>query len=608
MGGYNKDFKNEAMSSKEVTKEKIHYIGDLRIIGKVTDINAKDNVIGYVVMVEKTQQFKMYTVGQTMILLNKFKFVNAKISNGKIVNTECSMDRLPKFNTNMQVIDNHGITILGEITEGDSKVGYRAMDTNARVVDLSEDELIMLGLPLINGKIVKGVAGKKTHISGIKQEFTKIEKSKLPEIEVKKPNKWVREMHAKKLFDVLLPSCIKWGVTGKNNINDNWYYRTLNKDGYRYIDLDREAKIIVSEVLTEKNGITISDSDKDMIKRIIKELPHKHELVIRYDPDKKYKPDENDKLFLFALAQFILYNKQKCADVIKMIQKRNVFNFTMAEKLADKGLATDILKKLVVKCLSYSSESRYKREPEVTEAIRKKMFNTRTFTTGEEAAQLGFALSESNKDIQYETKYGFHKTLKYIGDYFEESLIPCDYNEYKKESRCLGDILAIANILKLINKILSPTSVPAWNKEASKESARYRASIEMIIAIAYMYESKAMKKFVDNYKDDLDKIDVSVPNYDEVSSTDYKLSPVIKMYYASGFNVFLNDNNYRDKSYTKLYLQKAELINYRQYGNMYNIQHPMLKEELASIVTMVTNSKYCDAESVEDYIGRIRFL
>lgn len=608
MSGYNKDFKNEAMSSKEVTKEKIHYIGDLRIIGQVIDTNAKDNVIGYVVMVEKTQQFKMYTVGQTMILLNKFKFVNAKISNGKIVNTECSMDRLLKFNTNMQVIDNHGITILGEITDGDSKVGYRAMDTNARIIDLSEDELIRSGLPLINGKIVKGVAGKKTHISGIKQEFTKIEKSKLQEIVVKRPSKWVRDRHAKKLLDELLPSCFKWEFTGKTNINYHWYAKTLNKDGYRYLDLDREARIIVSEILTEKNGITLSDSDKDMIKRIIKELPHKHEVVDRYDPEKKYNPDENDRLFLFALAQFILYNKQKCDDVLKIIPKRDGLNFTMAEKLADKGLATDILKKLVVKCLSYSSESKYKRESEITEEVKKKMFNTRTFNTGEEAAQLGFALSENNKDIKYETKCGFHKTLRYIGDYFEASFIHCDYNEYKKESRCLGDILAIANILKLINKILSPTPIPAWDKIAKRETERYKASIEMIIAIAYLYESKAMKKFVDNYKDELDRIDVSVPDYDEVSSTDYKLSPAIKIYYASGFNVFLNDNNYRYKEYTKLYLKKAVLINYRQYGNRYNIQHWMLKEELASIVTMVTNSKYCDAESVEDYIGRLRFL
>ena len=34
----------------------------------------------------------------------------------------------------------------------------------------------------------------------------------------------------------------------------------------------------------------------------------------------------------------------------------------------------------------------------------------------------------------------------------------------------------------------------------------------------------------------------------------------------------------------------------------------MLQDELASIVTMVTSNEYCDAESVAEYIGNIRFL
>lgn len=137
MGSVNSKFKNETLGNNSNTREKIHYLGDLRIVGQVVENLSDKEPIGYVVMTEKTQQFKMYTVGQTMVLLQKFKFVNADIQNGKIVNTECSMERMPKFNTNMQVVGNHGIIILGEIVDGTSKIGYRAMDTNARVVDLS---------------------------------------------------------------------------------------------------------------------------------------------------------------------------------------------------------------------------------------------------------------------------------------------------------------------------------------------------------------------------------------------------------------------------------------------------------------------------------------
>lgn len=201
-------------------------------------------------------------------------------------------------------------------------------------------------MPIINAKIVSGTAGKKPHISGIKQEFTKIEKSKLKDmISAKKINPWVKEKHMEKLRDFLLPSSIKWGFTGIGKINDNWYYRTNNSDGYRYIDLDKEAKIIVSEVFTESNGIVLSDSDKELIKRIIKEMPHKHELVSRWDPEHKYTADENDKLFIFALAQFVLSNKQICNEVLNRRIKSKDVKLDTFKKLLDMGYATPTLKK-----------------------------------------------------------------------------------------------------------------------------------------------------------------------------------------------------------------------------------------------------------------------
>lgn len=606
MSGINSKFKNETLGNNSNMREKIHYLGDLRIVGQVVEKLSDKEPIGYVVMTEKTQQFKMYTVGQTMVLLQKFKFVNADIQNGKIVNTECSMERMPKFNTSMQVVGNHGIIILGEIVDGTSKIGYRAMDTNAMVVDLSEDDLLKCSMPIINAKIVSGTAGKKPHISGIKQEFTKIEKSKLKDmVPTKKINPWVKEKHMEKLRDFLLPSSIKWGFTGIGKINDNWYYRTNNSDGYRYLDLDKEAKIIISEVLTESNGITLSDSDKELIKRIVKEMPHKHELVSRWDPENKYTADENDKLFIFALAQFLLNNKQICNEVLNRRIKIKDVNLTTFKKLLDMGYATPTLKK-AAEYLQERKVNNYKKVNKIaTSADKTKMFKTKTFITGEEAAQLGFALTESNKGLEYRTNTGHNKTLAYIGDYFKEYFDNCDYAKYKSESRCLGDILAIANVIKLMSKCIEEVTT-GNNKYLPFE--KMMASIEIIIAISFLYESKAMKMFVDDFRADLDNLGVNIPDYEEVSSTDYKLSPELKMYYASGFNVFLNDSKYRQGEYKKAYLKESEIINYRQYGNKYNIQHPMLQDELASIVTMVTSNEYCDAESVAEYIGNIRFL
>ena len=125
----------------------------------------------------------------------------------------------------------------------------------------------------------------------------------------------------------------------------------------------------------------------------------------------------------------------------------------------------------------------------------------------------------------------------------------------------------------------------------------------MLIAIAYMYSSQSVKQFVEDYKSGLESFGINIPDFDELSTTDYKLSPEINMYYASGFNVFLNDN----ADYCYKYLKEATLINYRQLGVTHNIKHEKLQGELASIVNMIT-SDACTAELIEDNIGKLRFI
>jgi hypothetical protein len=93
----------------------------------------------------------------------------------------------------------------------------------------------------------------------------------------------------------------------------------------------------------------------------------------------------------------------------------------------------------------------------------------------------------------------------------------------------------------------------------------------------------------------------------KIAGVDYKLPKEITMYYASGFNVFLNDQEYRAKHYTKKYLRYSKLINYRQLGISSNIKHPMLKDELAPVVAMITSDN-CDTEAIERLIGQLRFL
>ena len=250
-----------------------------------------------------------------------------------------------------------------------------------------------------------------------------------------------------------------------------------------------------------------------------------------------------------------------------------------------------LLNELNHRCKLYKNSEYYKKMDH--------KFYTKAFTSASEAAQLGFALSKSNDGIKYDTEAGFVKTLKFVGNYFTDD----DYEQYKNKARCLGDVLAIANVHKLADNIQKglDENIPCYY--IGINNMRY--CIEMIIAVAYMYESTAMKLYVDKHKDKLEALGVKIPDYDDIVSTDYKLSKELRMYYASGFNVFLNDNKYRKFKYHKDYLTNAALINYRQLGNSTVIEHPMITDELASILRLVTN---IDGTYIDSWVGSLRFI
>lgn len=566
-------------------------------------------------MVEKTKEFKMYTVEQTKALLSKFKFVNAELKDNKIINTECSMSKLLKFNTNMMVIGNKGITVLGVIKDSnDNKLGFRVMDSNAVVVDLTEDDLLKLysnGAEIINAKVVEHKT--KTTISAIKQEFTKIEQSKLNNLQSKKKNPWINNMHVKKLSEYVMPHAIAWLLGCNNRVFSSKIYYYYNETyNYSYCDLDRETKIILKEVYTKNNGIELSNSNKSMLKKIV-ELKHNSILGAPYSGasyTEYVHASDDDNIYLAALSQFIILNNNYKDLVLKLLRhNRYRINLKNLEKLKNMGLAS----REVLELAKYAKEY-IKRDKCTTNIVdTKRMFNTTTFTTGENIAQLGFAVVEQNRDYVFRTKTGNRKTLLYLGDvinnnisqlYSASELSDRSYDKYKKEARCLGDIATVAYLSKLLIK---ETMHQFEGQKEYIESDRLIASIEILIAIAFIYESKSVKLFVDDFKDDFEKIGVKIPDFDTLSATDYMLSPELKIYYTSGFNVFLNDNEYLKTKYKKSYLYGAKYINYRQLGVLHNIEHPILKNELASIVTMVTSNN-CSTEIVEQTVGRLRFL
>lgn len=604
----NNNFDTSEFSQSMNTSEKIHYLGDLRIIGQIVNQLSDKEPIGYVVMTEKTQKFKMYTVEQTMSLLNRFKFVNAAIENGKIVNTECSMTRMPKFNTSMQVIGNFGVIILGEIIDGKGTLGYRAIDTNAKIVDIRENDVIALstkGIDIINAKIVD--RGNKKIVSGIKSEFTKIEKSSLTRETAKKKNtaadNWRHKKHVDKYISYLLPKTLKYIYGANPSAFNDFLYSRMNVDDYTYsyVDFNREANILIKEVYKKENGFSLSKKDSELLKRLAIEVPHTD--YIGYDKSGKYINFNRDEQYYYfsCLAQFALYNPDVrktflTKKVIRKFNKNGIYN-TMVQN----GHASDILLKTTKELEGKIKEYNIAHPADPHDKHPERRFTTRTFTRAEDIAQLGFAVVEQNRGYKFTTKTGLTKKLNYIGDFLKQnSIYNPSYESYKKLARCLGDILIVADLNKLMNKCVESINN---NDNRYMTYDRFLGYMEMLIAIAYIYSSEAVRKFVNDYESDLNNIGVIIPDYEELSSTDYKLSPELNMYYASGFNVFLRDNA---KYYYK-YLSEAELINYRQLGVKHNIQHEMLQGELASIVNMVT-SEACPAEFIEENIGKLRFF
>ena len=596
----NANFNDSGLENCNVkTVEKVHYLGDLRIVGQVMNNMSDKDPIGYVVMTEKTQKFKMYTVNQTISLLNKFKFVNAELKDGKIVNTECAMSRIPKYSTNMRVIGNPGVIILGEIIDKDKLIGYRALDTNGRIADLVENELITLnnnGIDIINAKIV--TKNSKSYVSAIKGEFTKIEKSHIKNLKhtESKEFAWRKQMHVNKWLNYLGLRIMRYTFIGEGSIiNDNILARYPEREqiyGGGYLDLNREATILAKEVYTSKNGVILSKEDVELFKKIVKEVPHLQQLG--YNKQGRYvSPNESDKFFIALIAQFILNSKTHQDKLVEQVYSKGIRNSSFIKKVLESGYACKSFKETYNRIRM--AEYNYNKKQEdnyVTEEHKKKMFKTKTFVTAKDIAQLGFAISESNRGYKFNTDTNSCKTLLYLGD-----IIGDDYSEYTKLSRCLGDLASIAYVEKLINNFYD------YNLSGDE----IRAAIEMIIAVSYIFNSEAMKRYTEKNIERLLDVNISIPDYDEVSGIDYKLPSEIKMYYASGFNVFLNDNDYVKKPYFHKHLRFAELLNYRQLGISHNIEHPMLKSELSPIVNMITSDN-CDAELVDKMVGQLRFL
>lgn len=579
-----RQFNKESLQGQSRVTEKVKYRGELRIIGKVVPDRKDENILGYIIMTEKTNKFKIYTVEQTKALLKKFTFVNAVLVGNVIENTECSMNRLPKFDVRMNPLTDKDITILGKIYVNDKVAGYRVMNQSGAILDLPENKVIeyaMSGAGLINAKLV--YTNDKCIISAIKGEFTRIEKNTNNTGKSKSVNNgaaaWRKLKHREKLENKVMVKSILIAM-GQSKAGYATLHNLRRSDGD--IHIQEEIKIIVKEILPKY--ISKGHEDEALAKTIVNK--YKVPEIITYNTDPK--DIRNVNLVIVGLSQFILNDPKILEEIknkIKPSKTGTTLEFSTLQKdglITKNMLMLDIFRNDLIKKHSVQVES-----------MKKKSFNTTKFVTSREIAQLGFAINENNKGYQFKTDTGNNYKLIYLGD-----CLP-NYSEYKEHASVFGDLAIPAQIQKTIRvDYFTPR-----DKEIR---------VEIMLAMLAIYNPQIAKLVIRDNIEQYPCIGKMLPGC-TFEDTDYKINKQVKLYYDSGLTVFLNDHGHNGggrfsrQNYTKKYKKSAEYINYRAAGNAYTIKHDMLYSELVPVIGMLT-SEQCDVEEIEWVLGSLRVI
>lgn len=617
----NEGFQNESLgSTKKAYKDNVNYLGDLRIIGQIIE---NHRIIGYVIMQERTKQFKPYTVQQTEQLLRKFKFVNAEYnercnpSEPAVRGTENSINRILRFNSKMQPIDNLSIMVLAEVHINGKFEKYQVLDPTGKIIEVTQEVLIKAmknGTDVVNAKLIN--KNGKEYLSANRAAFTIInrtiaedknaKKQEVHEIPdgLKPADKWRHKKHIEKLMYSTLPKYfihvlkgIKRGaVLERDFIKMNETYKTKYNSSRAKINTKKEVQIICKEIIP---NLLTTEKQKSQFKTFWD--IHSYRIKnLTCTPE-----DFKDWELWFGLAQVTMLipsNREKLLNnkILKTTLLNNAFDDLIYDNDIDEFIANEYMISEFEECLieiRKELQSRYEYKQKKLEG--RPIFDTYRFTSAEDAAQLGFAISERMDGYKYTTKDGRKLTLKYIGKY-----IPY-FEELKPLANCLGDLLLIANAEKY------------WSYDNYYiNNGEFDIKPEMSLGILALYNPEICKKYIELRKDSYEPLADMLPGFDFDNPVDYRLPDSLRLYYESGCNVYYNDIDFLEsfnehikleRRYDKNNIKNSNIINYRPMGVKKNIRHLDLYNDLAPILNMIT-SDLCTAEKIEEYIGQLRAL
>lgn len=167
----------------------------LRLLGTVWADERFTAILGYVIIDTREQlpRLKTLTVNQTRKLLEVSDFENAAIESGKLICTECSIDRLPKYDQYGNILANGGYMITARIIDNKGATrGFRLVTSRGEVLNVTNETLLKQvetsDVYLINAKTIERKGA--VFISAIRFEFKEIE------LGVKQPEKISNSEHS----------------------------------------------------------------------------------------------------------------------------------------------------------------------------------------------------------------------------------------------------------------------------------------------------------------------------------------------------------------------------------------------------------------------------
>lgn len=550
--------------------EKTQYLGELRLIGRVLSPDNKE--LGFVVMKESTYDMTAYNINQIKQLLTQYKFVNAKLENGNIVNTECAMDKLPKYTQQLKCQTPNKLTIISKVFDADTEkvLGYKVWLCGDNIIDCNMDDMFRLvsqGYELVNAKVVT-VNGTQ-HFSAIKQEFTKTYtkvvsvKTEPVKIDKKKAHRLMQrgEKLSNFMFDIIFRDFIAYGTT-----RCSARYAIKDAKGVGYYMMPKTDVQLMLKALKKKYTSGYEASLLTSIEQFTSNLKLQDECSVR-------NLTENDVLAYCLAGQFTPYKSYLLSSMTEGYRSSKIdSNVCKMVKHCSNLWLPDVA--LVLSTIIANNE--IAKDKASKKKNKTHIMGSVNFKSERTIHEMGFTIKASEDGQTFDTTNSCVYTLHYIGKDIK-LVSDSQVKDLFASSGVFGDICVIAQIDKYLRQ------------------SEFKLA-EMCLGIMSMYNYDLAKKYIDMVKDKYPQVTMMIPHGD-VASTMVVDDEKFKVYYESGFNVYKTE---KDEHY----------INYRA---KYSSTKPIIDETYPSLSTLVgvlgnIVSDDLDFEYMNKNIGTLRHI